>query len=267
MVVDYLSDFFNSEEHWQIFFLENLLVSKKLFDKGFCQEASWLDIEAGCNFNLIAEILFGKENVRYEEFEPVLSSNQELLLEKGEKIIEIEASSEEEGELLEKANALCEYLYFYHYKLEIRIPELDLLWPNQVKKIESAFGQIAYTLEEWERDTDFADRYPYTSFLGGAGWLLDGNGEKIGIWFHTISNDYDDLGWDERSPNEFLIKVWDSLRIARAFHLRRKSPFKRLILFSGGNANAQSQHVEAVFRIKRNPGSRKKLRQRIRSLA
>lgn len=236
---------FDWDEPCQVFILENLLIAKKLFDRGF-DAARMFDIEAG-NFELVAQILFGKENIKDEQFEPVLNPEQQLLLKEGAKLEEVEETvkNESELEIEEKALNLSEFMGFYHHRIEIKIPQINLLWSNQLKRLQCCFEREAYTLDEWERLTDFFKRYPYQNYLAGAGWLLDKN-EKVGIWLHTVSTDYQEP-WHERNTNELLIVLWDALRVARTFHLSRRSLKKRLILFSGGNTNSQNRKSGEVL--------------------
>ena len=73
---------------------------------------------------------------------------------------------------------------------------------------------------------------------------------------------YTDTPPEGRWPRELLIKIWDLVKIAKAFPLRRKPPFKRLKLFFGGNYDGQDRHNKIMLRLKRAAGNKKKLRQR-----
>ena len=241
-------DFFEwLEEHWQAFVLENLLIAKKLHDKGFKDEARDIDPEYN-NFDEVVRILFGRENVRDEPFELQLSPEQKVLL---------ETNVDEEGDeiLEEQAANLSEFLSYYsHYKTEIRMSGLEKLWPNQVKAIEKGFKDIVYTLEDWEKDSDFKEPYPYWCVFAGAGWIEE-QGKKVGVWFHTVYSNYDDPNQPPcgiRRACELLIRLWDALKVAWVVRLKRKSPFKRLILLPGVKCDVENGRRKAVLQLKRN---------------
>lgn len=224
-------DLFSWDEEWQAFALENLLIAKKLYDRGF-EEAEKLDLECFL-WEDVARLLFGRENVKDEPFVPEPPPECAEILEAAR---EDGGGDSPDDELLEKAENLVRFFEgFSHYRTEVRIPGLDRLRPGLVKKLGEELMSLAFTFEDWEQDTGFCEPYPHWYLFAGAGWFEE-RGKKAGIWFHALYDSYYEA--DLPPPGmrwvcEFLIELWDALVVSRVVRLKRRLPFGRLAFSPG----------------------------------
>ena len=224
-------DFFSNSIYWKSYTVDNLLVAKMLHDRGF--NVNGLCI-TDAMFRDGLEILFGGEkNVIWEEFEPSLPEEAELILAKEENN---EKLTPEEEEASYYVNAYANYRD--HYKIIVVVNDLaelhDKLRPKHYKQLMAPLKEISYTSNSNFEVDLFEEFFPWFELIEEVEWVKDEDGVITGFWLHLV-----DVEQGTEEPvsdlryHEALISFWDTLQSIKKKVLKNnrrssdKSPKRR----------------------------------------
>ncbi|MFX4261296.1 hypothetical protein ACOBQJ_03730 [Pelotomaculum propionicicum] len=198
-------DFFSDSSYWKSFVLDNLLVTKRLFDRGF--KVNNLDIRQSM-FSDILEILFGTENVKWGPKEFDLPPRAMAIRER----VEAQTATPEE----EEANCYIEsYVSRDHYKITVQVSDLAELYgklrPKHYQELMDIFNEVSFKREE-DIDIDYEEYFPWWELVEEIEWIKDGN-KIVGFWLHLVDVE---SGTEEPVSdlqyNNAFIAFWDTLQ-------------------------------------------------------
>ncbi len=205
-------DFFSSSIYWKSYTIDNLLVAKLLYDRGF--NVTSLEIGEPI-LGPVLEMLFGGEDhVIWGPIEPNLPEEAERILEKANNNEELTDDEEE------ASYYITNYAGRDHYRLEIKIDDLaelyDKLRPKHYRQLMDTLKKVSYTSNENFNVDLFEDYFPYYELVEEIEWLKDDGGRIIGFWLHFVDVE---SGTEEPISDlryhEAFIKFWDTLQVIK----------------------------------------------------
>jgi hypothetical protein len=224
-------DFFSNSIYWKSYTVDNLLVAKMLHDRGF--NVNGLCITEAM-FGGCLELLFGGEkNVTWEQFEPSLPEEAELILEKEQNNEKLTPEEEEASYYINSY-----FNYRDHYKIIVVIPDLvelhNKLRPKHYKQLMAPLKEISHSPNSNFEVDLFEEYFPWYELIEEVEWVKGEDGVITGFWMHLV-----DVEQGTEEPvsdlryHEAFISFWDTLQSIKKKVLKNnrrstnKSPKRR----------------------------------------